>query len=218
MLIGACLAMALPHLLVGLWQRRGAHLYFVLAAVAVIGIAVGELAMMRADTVEQFARAQQRAHLAVFVLTVALVGYVWLQLGSARRWLALTAIAARFVALLINFAFPPSLNFREITALRQVRFLGENVSLPIGVFNPWTYLGELSSVLLLVFVLDASIRSWRHGTAIDRQRAVTIGGSVTIFLLLAAGVAALTNRQIIEGPYLVSFPFAAILAAICNGI
>ena len=30
-LIGACVAMALPHLLVGLWQRRGAHLSFVLA-------------------------------------------------------------------------------------------------------------------------------------------------------------------------------------------
>ncbi len=213
MLIGACVAMALPHLLVGLWRRRGAHLYFVLAAMAVIGIAVGELAMMRAATVEQFARTQQWAHLAVFLLVVGLVGFVWLHFGTARRWLGFTVIATRFVALLINFAFPPSLNFRQITALQQVPFLGESVSLPIGVFNPWTHMSELSSLLLLVFVIDASIRSWRQGTRVERRRAVTIGGSVTVFILIAAGLASLTTRQIIQVPYFISFPFAAILAA-----
>src|SRR5690348_2235430 len=49
-LIGACAAMALPHLLLGIWQRRSAHLFFVLAATAVIGIAIGELSMMRAGS------------------------------------------------------------------------------------------------------------------------------------------------------------------------
>ena len=39
MLIGLCVAMVLPNLLVGVWQRRGAHLFFVLAAVAVAGMA-----------------------------------------------------------------------------------------------------------------------------------------------------------------------------------
>jgi hypothetical protein len=36
MLIGGCVAMALLHLLVGIWQRRVAHLCFVVAARALI--------------------------------------------------------------------------------------------------------------------------------------------------------------------------------------
>jgi hypothetical protein len=31
MLIGGCVAMALPHLMVGIWQRRVAHLCFAVA-------------------------------------------------------------------------------------------------------------------------------------------------------------------------------------------
>ena len=41
-----------------------------------------------------------------------------------------------------------------------------------------------------------------------------MGGSILLFILLAAGVTALIHRHVIESPYLVSFPFAAILAAI----
>src|SRR5436190_1328001 len=216
MLIGACAALALPHLLVGIWQRRqrpGAHLFFVLATAGVIGIAACELSMMWAKSVEQFARAQQWTHLPIFVLVASLVGFVALYFGTARLWLGLTVIAVRFLALVINFASAPSLNFREITALRHVNFLGQSVAVPVGVGSPWTRLGELSSLLLLVFVVDASIRLWKRGRAEDRRRALIVGGGTTFFILLAAGTTALIHRQIIEIPYLVSFPFAAILLA-----
>ena len=213
MLIGGCVTMALPHLAVGLWLRRGAHLFFVVAASAVIGVAVGELFMMRATSVEQFARAQQWTHLPVFVLVVALVAFVRLYFGTGRVWLGVTVCAVRFVSLIINFASPPSLNFREITALRHVHFLGQSVSVPVAVISPWTLLGELSSLLLLIFVIDASISLWRQRYAGDRRRAVIVGGTIAFFILVAAGVSALIHRHIIEAPYLVSFPFGAILVA-----
>jgi two-component system, LuxR family, sensor kinase FixL len=213
MLIGGCVAMALPHLLVGIWQRRGAHLFFVLAAAAVIGIGICEILMMRSGTVDQFARAQQWTHVPIFLLVVALVGFVRLYFHTGRLWLGMTACAVRFLSLIINFAFPPSLNFREITTLHHLRFLGETVSVPVVVSSPWTRLGELSSLLLLVFVVDASISLWRQGNVESRRRAAVAGGSITLFILLAAGVTALIHRQILELPYLVSFPFAAILVA-----
>jgi two-component system, LuxR family, sensor kinase FixL len=212
-LIGGCVAMALPHLLVGVWLRRGAHLCFVVASAAVVAIAVGELFMMRATSVEQFARAQQWTHLPIFVLVVALVAFVRLYFHTGRLWLGVSVCAVRFVSLVINFAFPPSLNFREITALRHLDFLGETVSVPVGVISPWTRLGELSSLLLLVFVIDASTSLWRQGTAESRQRALVVGGGIAFFILLAAGLTALIHLQIIEAPYLVSFPFTAILVA-----
>jgi two-component system, LuxR family, sensor kinase FixL len=213
MLIGGCVAMALPHLLIGIWQRRGAHLFFVLAAAAVIGIAICETLMMRAGTVDQFARAQQWTHVPIFFLVVALVGFVRLYFHTGRLWLGMIACAVRFLSLIINFAFPPSLNFREITALRHLHFMGEIVSVPVGVSSPWTRLGELSSLLLLVFVIDASISLWRQGRVENRRRALVVGVSIAFFILLAAGVTALIHRHIIDAPYLVSFPFAAILVA-----
>jgi PAS domain S-box-containing protein len=212
-LIGACAAMAFPHLLVGVWQRRGAHLFFVLAATAVIGIAIAELFMMRAVSVEQFAHAQQWTHVPIFLLAVALVGFVQLYFRTGRLWLGLTAIGLRGSALLINFASPPSLNFREITALRHINFLGTSVSVPVGVLSPWTHLSEISSLVLLGYVIDASISAWRRGTVGSRERAIIVGGSIAVFVLIAASTSALVHRQIIPAPYMVSFPFAAILVA-----
>ena len=49
--------MALPHLLVGIRERSGAHLFFVLATAATIAIALGELTMMHADSIGHFVRA-----------------------------------------------------------------------------------------------------------------------------------------------------------------
>ncbi len=213
MLIGACAAIALTNLVLGLSQRRAAHLAFVLAAVAVIGIAFAELIMMRARSAEQFADVQRWTHVPIFFLVVALVAFVRLYFQTGRLWLGIGACAVRFIALIINFAFPPSLNFRAITGVRQISFLGETVSVPIGVISPWTRLGELSSLLLLAFVVDASISLWRTRTTDARRRALIVGGGITFFILVAAGVTTLIHARVIEAPYIVSFPFAAILAA-----
>jgi len=123
------------------------------------------------------------------------------------------AIAVRFVGLVVNFAFPPNVNFRQITALRHFNFLGESVSAPVGVVSPWTFFGELSSLLLLIFVIDASLRSWQAGTRESRRHALVVGTTITAFIIIGAGLAALTHRQLIDLPYLISFPFAAILVA-----
>jgi len=211
MLIGWCIAMALPTLWVGISQRRGAHLLFSLAAVAVVGIAIGELLMMRASTSEMFGRTLQWTYLLYFVLVAALIGFVRLYFGAGRIWLGLTILTLRFIGLVINFLSPPNLNFREITALHQVPFLGETVSTAVGVRSPWTHLGELSSLLLVVFVVDAAISVWQKGEAENRLRAAIVCGSIAFFILLTAGLSALINRQVITLPYWVSFPFAAVL-------
>jgi PAS domain S-box-containing protein len=74
-------------------------------------------------------------------------------------------------------------------------------------------LGELSSLLLVVFVIDAAVSVWRKGKPGDRRSAVIVCGSIAFFILLSAGLSALINHQVVELPYWVSFPFAATLAA-----
>jgi len=202
------------HFVVWLEDRKmRANLFFALAAVAVAGIAVGEFAMMRAQTTEQIGRAQQWGYVPLFILVVAIVGFVRLYFGTGRLWLAVAACAARAVSLVINFALPPNLNFRQITGVRRVEFLGQAVSIPEGVGSSWTHLGELGSLLVLAFVVDASVALWRQGKPESRRRAVVVGGSITAFIIIAAGIGALINAKVIHWPYLISLPFLGIVVA-----
>ena len=212
-LIGGCAAMALPYFIIGIWRRRIVYLLFVMAVAAVIAIAVLELATMRSTSVEHLVAVRRWTQLPVFVLVVTIFGFVHFYFGTGRLWLGLTACALRFVCLLTALLSPYGLNFRVVTGLRNFRFLGEIVSAPVGVISPRTQLANLSALLLLIFVVDASLKLWRRGKAEDRRRAAVVGGSITFFILLAAGETALIHLKIIQAPYLVSLPFAAIIAA-----
>ncbi len=204
---------ALPHLLVGLRRRTWENLFFVLAALSVAGIAWIELTMMHARTVERIGHAQQWVHLPVFFLVIAVTGFVYFYFGTARAWLGIAAILTRLVSLAINFASPPNVNFREITGLRHREFLGDTVAMPEGIISPWTHVSELSSLLALIFVVDASLTLWRRGSAQDRRRALFVGGSITLFIVLAAGMSSLTHAGLLHAPYLVSLPFLGVVMA-----
>ena len=177
------------------------------------GIAAGELAIMHSRTTAEIGRAQQWTHVPVFFLVVAIAGFVRLYFGTGRLWLGAAACAARLLSLVVNFACPPNLNFREVTGLREFDFLGETIAMPEGVTSAWTRLGELSSLLLLAFVVDASITLWRRGASADRRRALVVGGSITLFIVLAAGLATLVHAKVIQMPYLISFPFLGVIVA-----
>jgi two-component system, LuxR family, sensor kinase FixL len=213
LVFGACVTMALPHLLIGINGRKRENLFFAVAALSVAGIAFGELAMMQSQSTQEIGRTQQWTHVPVFFLVVGIVGFVRAYFGTGRLWLGMAACAARFLGLAVNFALPPNLNFREITHLRHFDFLGETVAMPEGVINPWTRLGELSSLLVLAFVIDASITLWKRGGADGRRRAVVVGGSVAVFIVLAAGLTAMIHAHMIHLPYLVSIPFLGVVLA-----
>jgi PAS domain S-box-containing protein len=188
-------------------------LFFAIAALSVAGIAWSELAIMHSRTTEEIGRAQQLTHIPIFVLVLAVAGFVYFYFGTGRLWLGTAACVARLIGLVINFVSPPNLNFREVTALGQFNFLGETVAIPEGVINPWTRLAELSSLLMLAFVVDASLTLWRRGRSEDRRRALVVGGSIMLFIVLAAGWSALIHAKVIHMPYLISFPFLGVIAA-----
>ena len=213
LVIGACVVMALPHLLIGIKSWALENLFFAIAALAVAGIAFGELAIMHSETSQEIGRMMQWTHLPVFFLYAGVIGFVGFYFGTGRVWLGVTAVVVRFATLVINFALPPNLNFQQITALRSINFLRETVVMPQGVVNPWVRLGELSSLLMLAFVIDASLTLWRRRPTEGRRRALVVGGSVTLFILVAAGLAALTHRGVVHLPYLISFPFLGVILA-----
>ncbi len=211
----ACLTLAGVHLIIWLKQTaRLAHLLFSTTAVSVAAIAACELLAMHAHTTEQFGRVVWWAHLPVFCAVISIVGFVRLHFRAGRPWLGYTVCGLRLLALIIKFCSVPNLNYTQITALRQrTIFGGETISIAQGIGNEWTKVGQLSSLLLLLFVLDASVTLWRRNDEIDRRRALLVGGSMMFFIFAAGVYSALVNAGIIQSPYLISVFFLPILAA-----
>jgi two-component system, LuxR family, sensor kinase FixL len=138
MIASACLTLAVIHLLVWCKNRKAwTNLLFSLTAVSTAAFAFSELRMMRAGTPAEFATALKWAHVQVWLVVVSLVWFVRLLFKAGRPWLAWTVCSLRTSALLLNFLVGQNLNYREITRLRHVPFLGESVSVAEGVPNPW---------------------------------------------------------------------------------
>ncbi len=211
----ACLTLALMHLVVWLKQRRQwAHLLFSVAAISVASVSVFELMLMRTDNVSRFAELIRLAHIPIFSMFISIVWFVRYYFGAGRIWLAWTVCGLRLLVLILNFFTGLNLQYTEITALRRVSVLGgETISIAEGVINPWYGLGILSSLVFVLFVVDASLAIWRRAGASDRRRAIVVGGGIALFVLAAHIHAGLIHAGIIDSPYMVSFAFMAVVVA-----
>src|SRR5215471_14898619 len=208
---GACLTLAFLQFIVW-WKDRiaRANLVFSLGAVAVAVFASLELALMRAETLEQFGTITRWIHVPAWVLIVSIVAFVRLYLSAGRRWLAWTIVAVRTLSLVLNFVLSPNINYRKITALRHLPFLREQVSVPVGVPNPWMLVAQFGLLLLIIFVVDATITVWRRG---NRRRALVVGGSIVLLVLLASAQAVAMMWGIVSTPLTVSLFYLIFVAA-----
>jgi two-component system, LuxR family, sensor kinase FixL len=188
MVAAASLTLASMHLMVWFKNRAAwANLLFAVTAVATTAMAACELWMMRAETAEQFGTALRWLHVPAWIVILSLTGFVLLHLRAGRPWLAWTIAVLRTFSLLLNFLVGQNLNYREITALRHVQFLGESVAVAEGIANPWMLVGQLALWCFIIFIVDAAITVWRRG---ERRQALVTGGSI-VFCILAATVQAL---------------------------
>jgi two-component system, LuxR family, sensor kinase FixL len=214
MVASSCLTLATVHAVIWLRQSdQRAHLLFSVTATSVAAIAACELLAMRAQSPEQFGEVVWWVHLPLFFLAVSIVGFIRLYFSAGRPWLGYAACGLRLLDLIINSFSMPNANYKLITGLRHVTLGGETISIAQGVENPWVKVSELSSLLLLIFVVDASITLWRRGHRSERRRAVVVGGSMTFFILMAAGHSALVEAGLIQSAYLISLSFLPIVAA-----
>jgi PAS domain S-box-containing protein len=208
----ACLTLAGIYLLVWCRQRTD-WAYLVLSCSAVAGAALTafELALMEAQSAEDYAVILRWAQLPVWALVVSVVIFVRLYLRAGRLWLAWSVCCTRTLALILNFVFIPNLSYREITSLKQVIWWGgESVSVPVGVTNPWILVAQLSLLLLVTFFVDATVTAWRRG---DRERALVVGGALIFFSAVAVGQVVLVVWGIIQVPFLACFSYLGLIAA-----
>ncbi len=211
MIVAVCGTLAGIYLLV--WRRNHtawANLFFCLAAVSTAVFAFCELRMMKAETPPEFETILKWGLIPVWLLVVSLVGFVRLYLRAGRTWLAWMVCGLRTLALLLNFLVGQTLAYRKITALRHVRFLGESVSVAMGVPNPVIVVGQLSLMMLLIFAADATVTAWRRG---DRRSAVTVGGSIMLFTFISTGQSLLVFWGVVRAPIVASMSFLGLVIA-----
>lgn len=207
--IGACLMLALMQ-----WPARGsdrAAPWVALLALSIAGIAMGELATMNAPDPESFGRAVRWMHVPIYTAFIAIIGYVDWSFGTGRRWLAILALSIRVVCLALNFVYEPNLNHVRIDGLREIPFLGGPVKVADAVFSQRTRLAELSTILLLIFAIDASWRLWRKQDPDSRRRAFFMGGGMVLFITIALLQGILIHTGTFSMPYLISLPFSVVL-------
>jgi len=190
------------------------YLFFTFSALGSAAIAACELLLMRSETVEQFGRVDWLSHFPLCVLLVSIVWFTRFHLRAGWPWLGWAVIATRILMLVMNIFSPPTINFRVITGLHRVSFLGETISTPEGVLNPWANVGKLSSVLMLIFLITATVEVSRRKKRVD----LFLSGSLMFFITAAAQHAALVERGIVKSPYLISFAFLGVILTMAYGL
>jgi signal transduction histidine kinase len=204
MLAASCLTVAGVHLLVWLRSRDAwPNLLLSNCALSAAVIVVFDVAMMHAQTPAQYAAILRWIHVPLSWGLVSVVFFARQYLEAGRTWLMWSAIGMRAISLALDFAVPVNLYFREITGIESASILGEPISVPIGVTNPWMLFGNATAALFLVYLVDASVLAWRRGR---RRQALMIGGVLvpTIFVVLIRAMLFVWGGPTIRTPYLIS--------------
>ena len=209
---GACLTIGLVHLWAG---ARGAasraNLLFALNAFLVAAYSITELRLLHAGSAAEYLARLRWLDLTVGAVGVSLLLFVWKYFGTGRKWLGILGIATMSLSLTPDLWPVPQVVFRELTGIHRVTtFGGATYAVAEGVQSPWIALFYLSVLLVLVFVADASITSWRRG---EQRRALVVGGTIVTFYLLAGVHSSLVDYGVIKTPYLVTFTWLIILGA-----
>jgi len=216
MIAASCLTLAAVHLLVWLKDRSAkANGIFAITALSTAAVAWFELALMRADTPELYETLHRWGHLAAAVFIFGLIGFTWTFLQAGRRWLGWVIVGLRLVILSLNFSpWNASFNWKSIERLETIQFLGESVSMPVGIHSTWSSLGDVTIIMLLVFVIDATASVLRReSTRTERKRAVVVGLGMIACVVIAGGSSILMHSLSAPITYLISAGFMMVVLA-----
>lgn len=205
-----CLMLGSIHLLFWLRNRKQ-PVYLLSSLMAFSAGASGmlELGLLHTESLDSYRVLMLWENVAVFMILVPMVWFIQAYFGTGRRWLAVTITVLWFLGVLTNFLSPHSLTFIEVSELRrQTTAWGEAFTIPLGTENPWKWLVDSASLLILVYVGDASVRLWRQG---GQRTALMIGGGIIFFIVLAGIHTPLVDAGVIATPYMISFAFLAII-------
>ena len=215
MVAAACITLGLIELSIGLVQRRAPRLVFALSAFTVACVAALELALMHTDVLAEWWTLMRLLDIAVGVMLVSLMAFIWTYFGNGRKWLALAAPV--LYAMGLAFDYVPGapagsgMTYQTLSGFRTVEtFGGVRFHVAEGVSNPWNVFPYLAVLAQIAFVADASVRLWR---STGDRRAMVVGGAIVFFFLVGGLQAALVETGLLNTPYMISWAYLAVLIA-----
>ena len=213
MCAAACFMLAFVHLM--LWLRGLRKLdYLITAAMATAAgfNVVLEMLMLLTTDVDQYIFFMRINTITIFVVLMSLLWFIRVYLHAGSRWLLGVIVLLWIVNLVINFLSQGGAVFSEIEAIGQSEaFWGEPFSHPIGIVHPLKIWSDIASLLILIFLTQATWQAWHRER---RKRAIVVGGSSILFILLAGIHTPLVDLGVIRMPYMLGFAFLAIVAAL----
>ena len=196
------------------WSRRRqeiSYLIFSTASFLAALMAFFEMQQSTADGIQSYADYLRFTTFIVGSLLISIIWFVDVYLKSSRRWLTVTITLLWTIILIANIFSPYSTAFTKITELKHIIMpWGEILHIADGIRNPWSYLADFTSLIILIFFIDSGFRHYRRG---NKKRAIVIGGGSTFFMIGAAIHTPLVDMAIIETPYLISIAFLMIIIA-----
>jgi signal transduction histidine kinase len=211
MISGACLALAIIQLRIWLTERvRRESIAFAAVCFSAAVFCLFERSAMLSATPAEALFYIRWCQLPGSLALISIAGLIYVNLHG-RRWLFWTYCASRSLVLIVNFIIPNGINYREITALRNVSILGETISSPVVVPNPLMMLVQFSHVLLIIFCLDATLLARRRG---NHGEAAFLGITFLVFgaVVLTFSIGVLWG--FLPVPILISFSVLFIAGAI----
>lgn len=180
-----------------------------LMALSAATLAVLELMLANTAGPALYAKLVWWQNLSIYGIVVPLVWLLQQQLPNVRRTLPIIVTALWTVGLLVNSVGPGSVTFLDVSELHRVTaFWGEEFSSPVGKVNPWKWLTDLSTMLVIV----VAARGWWYARQIGSR--ATLLASCTVAFMVTGGLqAALVDSGWLRMPYAISFAFLAIVAA-----
>jgi signal transduction histidine kinase len=213
MCAAACFVFAIVHMM--LWLRGSYKPDYLI--IAVMATAAGcnvilEMLLLLTTDVDQYIFTMKLDVIAIFLVLMSLLWFIRVYLQAGSRWLLGVIVLLWTITLVSNFFSPGGVVFSEITAIgRSEAFWGESFSHPIGIVHPLKIWSDIASLLILIFLAQATWHSWHR----DRHnRAIVVGGSSILFILLAGVHTPLVDMGLIRMPYMIGFAFLAIVAAL----
>ena len=211
----ASLTLGLIHFLIWAMQRSQiTHLVFAVVAVSVAAMSIVELMMLRSTTTAEYALLLRAAHVPYAFVIVGIATFVRLRFAVTRTWLFWLVVVTRLACLPANVLTGDSLNFVAVTEVRPVLLWGgEVVQRAFGQANPWMLLGQISTLLLVAFLVDTAVAVWRRGRPEQRFHALLLCGSLVLFLLAANVWGVLVVTGLFQAPFMLNPAFVVVILA-----
>ena len=208
---GLSLAVASIHLFAWIKSPRAKEsLVFSITAFSATALSLGEVTLIHAQSAVAYGEILRWMHVPAGIIVVSLVWFIRLYLKTGRIWLAWLITGIRVIVLIVNFVMEPNATYQSIESLNSMMFLGETLSVPVGVMNPWRALIQLGVVLLIIYTLDATFAAYKKGA---RRSALVLGGSIIVVVSLSAIFSRLMVQGVLPAP-LVSLVFQVIVISI----